>query len=103
MTHLIRRSGARNFLKVRLSASPIWVLKNFNRPAECASISIARNLPRNRRASTLTCTRKFDRDEIHLLPSAEMPPPGTIMCRSPGMQHRGDADAGAKVLGIGRD
>src|SRR5271154_176373 len=45
-------------LKVRLSASPAWVLKNVNRPPECASISIARNLPRNRRASTLTCTRK---------------------------------------------
>ena len=41
---------------------------------------VARSLPRNRRASTFTCTRKFEGDEIHLLPSSDSPPPGTIMC-----------------------
>ena len=40
----------------------------------------SRSLPRNRRASTLTCTRKLERVETHLLPSSDSPPPGTIMC-----------------------
>jgi hypothetical protein len=52
------------------------VLKNVNRPPECASISIARNLPRNRRASTLTCTRKSGLHGTHRVPSRETPPPG---------------------------
>ena len=55
-----------------------WVVYA-KRPSEWASMSMARNLPRNSRASTLTCTRKSGRDEIHLLPSAAIPPPGTIM------------------------
>src|ERR1019366_5923906 len=62
------------------AASPAWVLKNFNWPSACASITMVRNLPRNKRASTLTWTRKLKHDEIHLLPSAEIPPPGTIIC-----------------------
>ena len=56
------------------------MLKNFSRPSACALVSIVRNLPRNRRASTFTCTRKFERDEIQVLPSSDSPPPGTIMC-----------------------
>ena len=44
-------------------------------------------------------------------PSGEMPPPGTMQCTcgmmievlAPGVQHGGDADVGAEVLGIGRD
>ena len=44
------------------------------------SMSIASILPRNRRASTLTCTRKLEREETHRAPSNESPPPGTIMC-----------------------
>src|SRR4029077_15117839 len=71
---------AMNRLNVLLSASPAWVLKNFNWPASCASTSIASILPRNRRASTLTCTRKLEREEIHRVPSSESPPPGTIIC-----------------------
>ena len=42
---------------------------------------------------------------------ADMPPPGTIMCtmrmmghgRAPGVEHGGDADPGAEMLGIGGD
>ena len=67
-------------LNAPLSASAACVLKNFNWPAPCASMSIASILPRNRRASTLTCTRKLEREETHRVPSNESPPPGTIMC-----------------------
>src|SRR5271157_960152 len=42
------RSGAMKRLNVFLSASPACVLKNFNWPALCASVSIASILPRNR-------------------------------------------------------
>src|SRR5215469_13511276 len=42
----MRRSGAMKRLNVRLSASPVWVLKNFNSPAWYASMSIASILAR---------------------------------------------------------
>jgi hypothetical protein len=58
-------------LNVLLSASPACVLKNFNRPASWASVSIASILPLNRRASALTCTRKFEREATHRVPSSE--------------------------------
>ena len=56
------RSAAMKRLNVLFSASPAWVLKNVNSPLSCASMSIASILPRNRRASTLTCTRKLERE-----------------------------------------
>src|SRR5271167_1561168 len=59
---------------------PACVLKNFNWPASCASVSIASILPLNSRASTLTCTRKLEREATHRAPSGESPPPGTIIC-----------------------
>jgi hypothetical protein len=46
------------------------VVKNVRRPSTCAWVSIARSLPRNRRASTFTCTRKFEGDEIIAVLSA---------------------------------
>src|SRR6202011_4056556 len=76
----MRRSGAMKRLNVFLSASPAWVLKNVSWLASCASMSIASILPRNRRASTLTWTRKLAREATHRAPSMESPPPGTIMC-----------------------
>src|SRR6516164_1873021 len=73
------RSGAMKRLNVLLSASPAWVLKNFNSPASCECMSIASILPRNRRARTFTWTRKFEREATHRLLSSESPPPGTII------------------------
>src|SRR5215471_3290249 len=100
----MRRSGAMKRLNVLLSASPAWVLKNFNSPASCASMSIASILPRNRRASTLTWTRKLEREAIHRALSSESPPPGTIgERRAPGVQHGRDTDPCAEALGISGD
>src|ERR1700756_2880078 len=76
----MRRSAAMKRLNVLFSASPACVLKKFNWPLSCASMSIASILPRNRRASTLTCTRKLEREATHRALSSESPPPGTIMC-----------------------
>src|SRR6201981_946726 len=76
----MRRSAAMKRLNVVFSASPAWVLKKFSWPLSCASMSIASILPRNRRASTLTCTRKLEREATHRALSSESPPPGTIMC-----------------------
>src|SRR5215467_9760467 len=88
----MRRSGTRKLLKAGLSARRACVLKNFKRPSPCALVSIARNFPRKRRASTFTCTRKFERDEIHLLPSSDSPPPGRTRSGQ-----RGHADAEGDV------
>src|SRR6516165_4508488 len=74
------RSAAMKRLNVLFSASPACVLKNVNSPLSCASMSIASILPRNRRASTLTCTRKLEREATHRALSSENPPPGTIIC-----------------------
>src|SRR5215831_15341722 len=60
------RSGAMKRLNVLLSARPACGLKNFNWPASYASMSIASILPRNRRASALTCTRKLEREATHV-------------------------------------
>src|SRR6266478_5002667 len=76
----MRRSAAMKCLNVLFSASPACVLQNFNGPLSCASMSIASILPRNRRASTLTCTRKLEREATHRALSSESPPPGTIIC-----------------------
>src|SRR6266404_9182002 len=73
----MRRSAAMKCLNVLFSASPACVLKNFNWPLSCASMSIASILPRNRRASTLTCTRKLEREATRRALSSESPPPGT--------------------------
>jgi len=54
--------------------------KKLKRPSAWALASFARNRPRNRRESTLTCTRKRGRLAIHREPSSDSPPPGTIMC-----------------------
>jgi hypothetical protein len=35
---------------------------------------------RNSRDSTRTAKKKFGRQAIHLVPSSDSPPPGTIMC-----------------------
>src|SRR5215467_6082571 len=103
-------------LNVRLSASPAWVLKNVNRLAPWASVSIASILPRNRRASTLTCTRKSEREEIgargdpsrageretstrhdhmHVRMMGER--------RAPRVQHGGDTDPRTEALWISSD
>src|SRR6516162_9734627 len=76
----MRRSAAMKRLNVVFLASSAWVLKNVNWPLSCASMSIASILPRNRRASTLTCTRKLEREATHRALSSENPPPGTIIC-----------------------
>jgi hypothetical protein len=81
------------------------------RPARWAATSLARNNPRNRHERTFTGRIKSGRTvRTHRVPSMEIPPPGTIMWtwgmrqrRAPGVKHRGDADAGAEVFGIGRD
>src|SRR6201993_183603 len=101
----MRRSGVMKRLNVLLSASSAWVLKKFSWPASCASMSIASILPRNRRASTLTCTRKLEREATHRALSSESPPPGTIMCtrRAPSVQHGRDTDPCAEALGISGD
>src|SRR5215472_8777694 len=62
----MRRSAAMKRLNVLFSASPAWVLKNVNWSLSCASMSIASILPRNRRASALTCTRKLEREATHV-------------------------------------
>jgi hypothetical protein len=65
-------------LNVLLLASLTCALKNVSWLASCASTSIASILPRNRRASTLTWTRKLAHEATHRAPSSESPPPGTI-------------------------
>ena len=109
--HLMRLSGARKRLNVVLSASPACALKNVNRPASCASVSIASILPLNRRASRLTCTRKLEREATHRDPVGREPSAGHDHVhvrmmgegRAPGVQHGGDADPGAEAPGIGGD
>src|SRR6516225_9209310 len=43
-------------------------------------VQLAGIVPRNRRASTLTWTRKLEREATHRALSSESPPPGTIIC-----------------------
>ena len=96
----------RKRLKARLSASAAWSPKNLKRPCVWALTSIARNRPRNRRDNTLTCTRKRGRlgdpsRAILRQPSARHDHVHVRMMghsRTPGMEHRDDADAGAQVL-----
>src|SRR5882757_7476488 len=87
-----------------------WTPKNLRRPARWAATSLARNNPRNRHERTL------GQDKVWL---ARYPPRAINggaaarhdhvdmgmmrQCRAPGVKHRGDADAGTEVLGIGRD
>src|SRR6516162_9935408 len=92
-TQWMRRSAAIKRLNVLFSASPAWVLKNVIWPLSCASMSIASILPRNRRASTLTCTRKLEREATHRALSSDE-------CRAPGVQHGRDAEPRAEALGI---
>ena len=53
--------------------------KKLRRPAMWAACSLAVNNLRNRRESTRTGRKKPGLQDIHLVPSIEMPPPGTIM------------------------
>src|ERR1022692_4462843 len=105
----MRLSGAMKRLNVLLSASPAWVLKNFNSPSLCAAMSRASILPRNRPASTLMWTRKLGRAATHRALSNESPPPGTVHVRmmgerrAPAVQHGGDTDPCAEALGIACD
>ena len=109
--HLLRRSGAMKRLNMVLSASPACALKNLNWPASCASVSMASILPRNRRASRLTCTRKLEPGgdpsrSVEREPSAGHDHMHMRMMgkrRSPGVQHGGNADPGAEAPGIGGD
>ena len=55
-------------------------VEEVNRPASCASASIASILPLNRRASRLTARRSRTEQATHRDPSSDSPPPGTIMC-----------------------
>ena|SRR6516165_10860404 len=77
-------------LNVLFSASPACVLKNVNWPLSCASMSIASILPRNRRASTLTCTRKLEREATH---RALLSPPSADSDRADG----GHEDQGRNI------
>jgi hypothetical protein len=79
-------------------------------PASNNASRRVRNSRRNNAPSTRTGSRKAGRDEIQRVPSSAMPPPGTIMCTcgwcvsaDPRVQHGGDADPRAEVLGIGGD
>src|SRR5438128_9787627 len=106
----MRRSAAMKCLNVLFSVSPACVLKNFNWPLSCAFMSIASILPRNRRASTLTCTRKLERGDpsriIEREPSTRhdhMHVPMMGECRAPRVQHGRDTDPRAEALGIGGD
>src|SRR5271169_1793553 len=93
-----------------------WTPKNLRRPARWAATSLARNNPRNRHERTSTGRMKSGLHGTQRVPSREMPPPGTIIwtwgwwvsaeastSSAPGVKHRGDADASAEVLGVGRD
>ena len=81
--------------------------KNVRWPASCSVISLSMNNRRNWRERSRTDRKKPDRHGTHRPPSGAIPPPGTIMwmCgghgRPPDMQHGGDTDLGAEMLGIG--
>ena len=88
-----------------------WLPKKASRPASCSAISRVRNRRRNSLPSTRTGSRKAGRDDIQRAPverdaaarhdHVDMRMVGHR--RAPGVEHGGDADAGAEVLRIGRD
>ena len=55
--------------------------KNRNLPESKASCRYVKNNRRNRRDSTRTGKKKRGRQEIHRVPSREIPPPGTTQWR----------------------
>src|SRR5215472_19353429 len=88
-----------------------WSPKNARRPAWWAAASLPKNNRRNRRERTRTGRKNLGRHDTQRMPSSEMPPPGTIMVRvrmmrhrrAPTVEHSGNANLGAKPLGIGGD
>src|SRR5437667_5394292 len=63
-------------LRARRASSEV---KNRNLPESKASCRYFRNNRRNRRESTRTGKKKCGRQEIHRVPSREIPPPGTYV------------------------
>src|SRR6476661_4993755 len=83
-----------------------WRPKNFRRPARWAATSLARNNPRKARENVpgqdKVCPARYPPRAINGGAAARHDHVDMGMMgqrRAPGVKHRGDADAGAEVLG----
>src|SRR5580704_3907117 len=89
-------SGARKARNAFGLARCAWAPKNCSLPAAWAARSFASISPRNRSDRT-----RLGRKNLGLAVTQREPSMGHG--RAPGVQHRGEADAGAEMLGVGCD
>ena len=104
-------SEARNAANALASARCVWAPKNCSLPAACAAASLVSINRRNSFVEHANGEAKVGRawDPTAAVPGKPAAGHDHVdmrmmrHCRASAVQHRGDADAGAEMLGIGRD